>query len=787
MAVDSGAFQSTSAAAGSPKQSQQPIPPPVTSDNKLILQGRIQNPKTALSLFQFLWFGDFQNMRVRALIARALDGFPPLSDANNARLGQRGKTNVNWGHVRRAFQEACMPFNDILESMFPLMYVPTNYGTDEERDWIEPILAEEISRCIRNWSKFNPLWQQTVRLFISEGVGIEMWTDEWNWQWIVKGMQDVKFPRRVAPFVDAMDVVSIKVDELTSDLFKYIMFPARADKLGWNSKAVQESILKAVPLTLTPSDLEQWEKIAKNLDILPQQTAPMVETIHTIAKELDGTMSHYISRYDGEGPWLYERIGKYREASRFMVLYTYDVGTNGDLHSIRGLCHHLFNPGVTMDLALSAAADAVIRRATAVVQGAGEDALNSMPYRSIGSEMVLNEGWEFVDQKTPPFQETFEPWYQTIKNNVFDPQRGDYFSGSGAQTESREKGVYVSDKQSTNNIVQGSQFTASAMNLFFTQKQCWAREVVRRLIRKSYRQNEPGGREAWDLRNRLKKRGVPLEALYQADIGGIEINTGIGRGSLNARRAMFDTLMSRFYQFDAKAQNLLLREWATIYSNARKGRELVPTVEGARPPHDLEDANNENTPLMSMNPLFAANIQVLPNQNHEVHCESHIQALTRIFQANAQGQDPNTTLMMAQPLHAHATQHLEMMAPSDPATGEFKATLEQMNEFLTNQAKRMAAQQLKMQQAQAQGAPANGNGAPAPQGANGSAADNQDTPGLLREAVEAEDSLQFNQSKRQLDLQQSQVKLALLQQQQAKLTQEMQISAAEALKQGQPQ
>ncbi len=146
--ANSGNFATTNSATGSfPRPAQQPIPPPVDRDsNKLILRGRIRSPKSALALHQYLWQADWENMRHRALVQRLLDGWPPHGRGSDARMGQGGRTNVNFGHVRRAFQKEVAPYNAVLESMDPICYIPTNYGTAEQRLWMEPIISEEWSR-----------------------------------------------------------------------------------------------------------------------------------------------------------------------------------------------------------------------------------------------------------------------------------------------------------------------------------------------------------------------------------------------------------------------------------------------------------------------------------------------------------------------------------------------------------------------------------------------------------------------------------------------------------------
>jgi hypothetical protein len=772
---DPNSYDTTSAALGGKSgATTQGVPPSVDGDGKLILTDRIPDPKSALNTWQILWQADYENMVERASIARLLQGFPPFSQANDRRLGKGGRTNVNFGHVRRAWEAACAPYDLSLESMFPICYIPTNYGDEQQREWMEPIISEEWSRAMLNWSQFHHLWQQNTRLFNSESVSLLIWEDELDWQWGVQGMQMVKFCRRVQPNVEKLDVWVAKVDMLEWDLFKRVRNPNRAEELGWNPEAVRQAVSQARPLNVMPSDFEEWQKIYKNLDMMPQVTAPMIETIHIWAQELDGTISHYIGRYDGAGPWLYKQLGKYKKASDFMTMFTADVGTTGDLHGIRGLPHHLFNAGVMIDRTLSTAADAVIQASTTVLKFANNSALNSVPYRRSGAEMWLSEGVEFGENKSPKFQETLEPWYRLMME-IFNDQGG---SQRPPQRQGKA-GPYVSDMQAQAATTEGNQLTAAAMNRFFPMYRQHFQGVIMRMIRKTYDQGEPGGREVWDIINNLEARGVPRQAWYDVNIGGIEINPGIGRGSLAARQQALDTLMEKYQFLDESGQNKLLRAWVTFHSNPRWGKELVPLKAGQRPPQDLEDADNENIGFAS-NPIAAAMVKIKPNQNNEVHCRSHCGGLTFVFQQNAQGQMPlDQAVQMMTPWHAHATEHWKLINPQSPAYKELKAVLEQMNEFITNGAKHIAAEQQKAMEAQqgAQGAP-DAAGAAAGAAPDGAPLDQRaDTGAELSQALKSTMELQQQAGLHTLDLQKGELALQTERLKQAKLTQDLQRGA----------
>ena len=54
------------------------------------------------------------------------------------------------------------------------------YGTASIPDLLKQVMAEEATRMLRGWSRFDPLYQQNVRLFVDEGVSFAFFEDDFG-------------------------------------------------------------------------------------------------------------------------------------------------------------------------------------------------------------------------------------------------------------------------------------------------------------------------------------------------------------------------------------------------------------------------------------------------------------------------------------------------------------------------------------------------------------------------------------------------------------------------------
>lgn len=665
------------------------IPPPVTADRETLTNSRVRTAADVVGAFSVMWTADLERSRQRALCQSAVDGAPPYSDAKSRSLGTFGRSNFNPGLARRSTFREESPYNELLEQMDILCTFPTKHGDQNQQVEWAPILAECFTEMMIRWPAFNYLWQYGVSLFVRDGVSIACFEDENDWRYWFYGMQHFKFPNESKPCEDMLDMCGWKVKMNCSQLFRMVKNEAIAGQIGWNVPAVKEAIKQASAINDTSFDAERWEARWKNNEVMDGSRAPQVEVIHLLVKELDGTVTHLIcqkSPAGTDGPLLYERRNAFSKMSRFMTLFTYGVGTNGDLHSIRGHTSRIFNSVVADTRTINAFVDMAVFSATPHLECANEDAMMSIPMRKVGYMTVVGQGNKFMDVKIPNFEENLIPLHGMMTQLL----EGE---SSGASLMPAQRGMErKTDRQEANERLAEGQLTTSAMALFFPALERLLKEVIRRVSRKNYRSDEPGGEEAWWLRNRLRARGVPLEALYEADIDAIEVNTGIGKGSQSARMAAANEIMNLSNALDEQGKNEALRIKIGTLAGIRKANLLAPAIPGQRPGQQVENAMLQNGFLCGGNPAQISTVKPLPDQNSAAHVQTHLQFLQELWPMTEQ-QDQRAALTAIQPVWNHCIDDWQMMDPGNPLYKEAKQALREMGEYVTNTAKELAAEE----------------------------------------------------------------------------------------------
>jgi hypothetical protein len=654
------------------------------STNKVIVRGRVKSPADLVSAWQSLWWADLDSAQSRARAQQWRDGMPPYSTRKEALMGTAGRTNVNWGLGDQIASDAEMPYNDILDGVDTLFTMPTNWGSGYSRMYVEQVMAEEITRMLRGWDQFIPLYQLNVRLFVDEGVSFAFFEDDFCWKYDICGLQHLVFPRRIKADINQVDIVLSQRQLLPYKLYEKCANEDQAASEGWDREATWEAIKTAAQPTLKANDFQEWEMAWKNHDYILGQTAVTVEVIEGWVREVDGTVSHYIGRADGQGGFLYKKEGKFSSMSRMLCPYLYGVGANGTFHSIHGVLQKTFGAGMAMNKVFCRALDMGIHASTPYLKCETEEALNELPLTPMGQYVAMAPGYGWGETQVPNFEQGLMPLIDQL-GGFLRARSAPYTQMAASVPSKTPKTKYQQQSEDDRD----ARLSSSGAILFKNGLTAHYRELVRRVIQDPYPQSWDGGPEVQEFLARCQARQVPLEAIRAVDVKRVEVNMGIGRGSAAARRVAADALNTLYPRADAKGQNLINYTTASAYAGADLAREIFPFEPGLRPPQDLEDANNENAAISSMVSLgLPITISVLPTQNDAVHLDSHIPFLTALDEGLANMQIPlEKAIPIMEAVLTHAEEHVADMDPTVPNRGAYQQALKKFRMVVTNGAR----------------------------------------------------------------------------------------------------
>ena len=517
------------------------IPDVLDEQDNIIERGRIKNPAQLSGAYQYLFTSDLGSSRARAKVQSQVDGDPPFSSDQDRLLGLGGRTNANWGYASQSQQDIERPYNDVFDSIDVFGTTPLRAGFADEltRQQWAPIIAEEISRMIRNWPKFTYNRLLCVHLFTMFGVAFTYREDKFDWRFKVTSLQWLKVPRRTEATIEDQDFFCARVYMSPVELQKKIKDPVAAELAGWNVEAVKSAIEEtAQPTAIDTSNPETLQETVKDQDYFSGAGAITVDLVHGWVREMDGSISHVIGRYDGEGDFLYKCEGMYGSMSEFVTAYTDGVGSNGDFYSIRGNAWRGFNSSLYLNLMTCKAVDMANWSSTPHIKATDEDALIDTLIRPAGPYNLISSQAEFVEIEHVPFQQNLIPMIQEIKG-IFGMRSR---QAGGSQRYTGGATPRTAEEVKTEAAIDG-QLTTAGMDLYFLSWLNDFKEIVRRVCSRDLSASHPGGAEAFKMRKRCLERGVPIEAIYNVDVDAIEINRGVGKGSAQERRAVFSQLM----------------------------------------------------------------------------------------------------------------------------------------------------------------------------------------------------------------------------------------------------
>ena len=262
------------------------------------VETRLKDVKSALAIFATLRGADEKSAVNRARIDARFDGAAPYNASTLAISGQGLKTNLNFGDAQRLLDISLSAYVDLYSSLERLIEVTGTQGEASEIKPAEEIVAEELTHLIRGWPEFHNAYLRLCTTFIKHGVAVAYFDSPDDWRFRVGGFTDILIPRQTPANEECIDIAIGRRNYLLHELYNYIKNPEAATKVGWNVAEVKRVIAKNATTsgrTYDNADYERMQAEMKNNDIYEGIQNPSVRVLHYWVKEMDGSVSHYIS------------------------------------------------------------------------------------------------------------------------------------------------------------------------------------------------------------------------------------------------------------------------------------------------------------------------------------------------------------------------------------------------------------------------------------------------------------------------------------------------------------
>jgi hypothetical protein len=666
-------------------------------------ESRMVNVTYASSIYSKLESADEEASNNRAKVDAMYDGVAPYDQSVLKSTGQGARTNLNWGEAQRLLDINLSAYVDLYESLGNLVRVKLQrtVAGDVDRVASEDIIANEITREVRNWPQFHSSYLRLCTEFTKHGAGFTYFDDAKSWKFRVAGLSQFLFPRQCRADEDSIEVSAVRFPYMLHELYHYVRSEDKvkgsASDQGWNVEEIKRVIIQNAKNDTDRStgtlNWEQAQRELKNNDLLTGLENTTVDVIHMWVKEFDGSVTFCIFAKDSPRDFLFKKNSAFKTAQEAYVAFTQGVGTNGTFHSIRGQGQRIFAHIQMSNRIRCQMVDSAMLAGSVMIQPDSERSLSKLSYTMYGPYSILPPQLNIVEKKSPDLGRSMQPALQDVSNQLA-------MNADPASIYQQQASPYRNDRQVEHELAVASRLTGSTLNLFYSS---WGRlwkQIVRRIVA------DKNSETYKNISQRLAERGVDPTLLGQLDLEATGAVRAIGNGSKTERLSNLRELYQTAGESDEFGRLNLNRD----ITSHLVGHDLVDRYAKAAP--EPRTTNATKIALMENNQLLRGDqVPVLSEEPHSEHIRAQSPQLQQLVAGIESGEvDPMQALQSASVLHDHVAQHNAQLVNDKSAQQLYKATeqlLQQSKEIIVNFSKRLAKMQREAaeQQAEMGGAP----------------------------------------------------------------------------------
>jgi len=632
---------------------------------------RLKDVKAAVGIFATLLRADEKSAVNRSRIDSMFDGVAPYSQAQLTASGQGLKTNLNFGEAQRLLDISLSAYVDLYSSLEKLVEVKATTGERSEVGPKESVVAEELTNLFRRWPEFHSSYLRLCTQFVKHGVGIAYFDSPEDWKFRVGGFADILIPRQSQASENAIDIAVGRRQYHLHELYHFIKNEKAAKAVGWDVAEVKRVMMENVKTSgrsgsgNSYSDYESLQAEIKNNDLYTGIQNPTVDVLHYWVREIDGSVSHYISAESSPKEFLYKKVSRYESPEQAYVFFTYGVGSNGTYHSIRGLGQRIFSHVQTSNRLRCQQIDGAMLASSVMIQPENQRSLDELSFTFYGAYAVMSPNVRIVEKAIPNLGTAVQPALQDLSQQL--ALNTDTMSPYG----STQTSPYKNQMQVVSDMDVATRISGSTLNLFYSSWTRLMREMVRRVI--LVKRPDQAVKDFFD---RCEKRGVEKEFIKKLDAAQTKAVRSIGSGSHANRLVSLRELQGISGQFDDVGRRNLTRDIVSTRVGHDLADRYVPAEEDQRQTVDTKIAYLENQQLQQGNP-----VPVVSSELHGQHLALHVPLLQQIIQAINEGQaDPQQILPALQALYQHIGETAQYAA-GDPALEAVVANAKQILQY----------------------------------------------------------------------------------------------------------
>lgn len=656
----------------------------------------IGNSKDARETTTTLLEAESVRSKKRAKVNGMWNGNPPWPGLLRAK-GQGERANFTQRKFEGFVAAAKAPYYAMFSKPDRFIMVELEYGNADPgllAEWCGRI-ATRYQYALKDWNGLDMHMQRSQLQMVVHGSGPMVWEDAEDWRSSSRMAGQILLPDDASAEIEDWDTAGCARSYLPTKLWNIVKNESAATARGWNVPAVKRAIMNAATESLQKMHGTTWEyyeaemrKGATGYDAKSKR----VFVADLFQREFSGKVSHFIVLREDEGKspadtdkpddpnfgFLFRKIGRFECFEQILCPFLYDVGPDGQWHSVKGAGPKLFAFYSVSDRLICRTMDGAMLQAGLVVKAKDIKALQQAAITPISGATVVGPDYEVMQQRS--FQDLQSP---LLANRVLD------------DTLSRNTGQYqahfVTDDHAP--TLGQEQMTAQQQNVladgdadrYLNQANHFHKETFRRLLamgKKLYAKRKdiapvdieeetsltPSEKGALKFYvGCVKTDQIPEEVMEFENFCRIKAKRLVGNGSAQMQVMISEKLTALLPTMDERGRNFTLRN----HVSALAGETMADAI---YPAYDTPQVADSHMSLATLENNFLrlpnAQVMVDPSQDHVIHFGIHFQFVGQVGQQVQAGQtDPHELLILLEQAGPHTHEHLQAIA-MDPTRKE---------------------------------------------------------------------------------------------------------------------
>lgn len=602
---------------------------------------RIPTAWGAYTVYNSVRNSHLRRSKTYARIQGMIDGNPPYSKSAVKRGGMLASSNVNWRDGEAFIDSVALAYWSLFNDVENICTFTTDIGDPYSNPVIARVVAEEFNRVLRDWPEFQQRMAQHQLDLIKFGSSFMFWPDERDWRFEVADVWRFLVPEKTRNHESAITVAFIEHVMSAQEIWDII----ENDKdTNWNKNVLKAILIYAERTQKDKLYTSQYfadlQRRIRNNDVrLDEIYNDDILLVSVFIQEFDGSVSRGIfqpwlpgittGKAMGdldEGLYAYFSPNQYSQMSEAFKVFTFTPGEQY-IHGNKGVGHRIFNTIEGMTQLDNSLMDAARRSATVLVRG------RTGRNRDLRQIQFLHGG--FVDVGEAEFVQNLMG-----ANLTSSVQAVQYFR-SKMEINNNISGAFMNSPDGKPRTLGEVRFQATKearvqknrIAHYYEQLDYFFREVFRKML---HSKSDPVVKL---MIERSVARGVPEEffALTRENEGqnglpehlSLKATRASGSGSQVADQIETQTMMQILPTLGEKGRQAVIEDFVA----ANRGYHYIDRY---LPEEDVENSptDQENLASIENNQLEKGEMVVVSvDNNHFIHCESHIVRLEQIAKA----------------------------------------------------------------------------------------------------------------------------------------------------------